>query len=251
MKYILYLRVSTDSQEVGAQRKSCLEYIEKKGGGHHIEFIDQAVKGSLRMEDRDEMLKAIESIEPGDVFLIDARDRLGRDPVLNVLTEKEIQKRKGTLECVSLNFEGMEAGTVELMKTILDGFAKFELYLIGRRTKNKLRELKSSGFRIGRVPYGYSLGDPIERTIMTSKGPEKKISYKLTQNPDEYQILEKMKTDVDLGKSLRDIAVNLNRDGKLNREGNPWSHVSIHKILKNADSHKQAYLKSHHTHQCT
>jgi len=250
MKYIIYLRVSTIYQDVASQRKTCLDYIERKGGGQWVEFVDQDVKGSLRMEDRDEMLNAIDALEPGDVFLIDSRDRLGRDPVLNVLTEKEIQKRKATVECVSMNFEGMEPATVELMKTMMDGFAKFELYLIGRRTRNKLREMKSNGFRIGRVPYGYSLGEAIERVVITPKGPQKKVSHKITQNPTEYPILERMERALQQGESQRAIAERLNRDGIMNREGNPWSHVSIHKILKNAPSHRAVYLESHRTHQC-
>lgn len=250
MKYVIYLRVSTIYQDVASQRKMCLDYIDRKGGGEWVEFVDQDVKGSLRMEDRDQMLNAIDALKPGDVFLIDSRDRLGRDPVLNVLTEKEIQKRKASLECVALNFDGMEPATVELMKTIMDGFSKFELYLIGRRTRNKLREMKASGFRTGRIPYGYTLGEAIERTVITPKGPQKKVTHKITQNPTEYQILEKMERASREGETVRAIAARLNRDGIMNREGNPWSHVSIHKILKNAPSHRAVYSECHHIHQC-
>jgi len=241
MKYIIYLRVSTIYQDVAAQRKNCLDYIASKGGGEWIEFADMNVRGSLRIEERDEMLNAIDALQPGDVFLIDSRDRLGRDPVVNVLTEKEIQKRKATLACVSMNFDGMEPATVELMKTMIDGFAKFELYLIGRRTRNKLREIKSNGFRTGRVPYGYCLGEAVTRTIITPKGPQLKTSHRLAKNEAEQQILERMQQWASEGVTRRAIAQRLQMDGIYNREGKPFSHVSIHKILVNAPTHVGVY----------
>lgn len=241
MKYVIYLRVSTNTQDVSSQRKSCLDYIQKRGGGEWVEYADINVSGSLRLEDREEMEKAIESLKPGDIFLVDHRDRLGRDPVWNVLSEKEINRKGAKVETVSMSFEGMDEGTAQLLKTMLDGFAKFELYLIGRRTRNKLKEIKSNGFRVGRVPYGYQLGEAIERSVMTPKGPDKKISFKITKNLTEWAILSEMEQRSQSGQSTREIARSLNTVGKLNRAGTPWSHVSIHKILKNAPTHRAVY----------
>lgn len=241
MKYVVYLRVSTDRQDLQAQRSLCMGYIQANGGGEHVEYIDEDVSGSLKMEDRDNMFDAIESLKPGDVFLIDTRDRLGRDTFFNIVTSRKIVEKGAKLTYVSQNMSGMDAGSIKLMETILDAFAEFELYQIGMRTRKRLKEIKKSGFRVGRVPYGYKLGQAVEHTVMTSKGEEKKISYKITKDLTESQILDEMKKLNESGESVRGIAERLNKAGKTTRAGGLWSHVSIHKILKNADSHKRAY----------
>jgi DNA invertase Pin-like site-specific DNA recombinase len=244
MKYVIYLRVSTEYQDVEAQRKMCKDYLAQKPPSQVLEFQEIDVSGDIAIDKRLGLGRALTSLSRGDKLLVSSRDRLGRDPILNMMIEMEISKRGATLECVNLNLDGFNKGTAELMKTILDGFAKFEKFMIGFRTKNKLAQIKDSGFRTGRVPYGYQLGQAFSRTVITPKGEQEKVSYKLVKNEAEYAILCKMEEWALRLVPRREIAERLRRENIKNREGKPFSHVSIHKILTNAPSHRQAYLKT-------
>lgn len=56
MKYIIYLRVSTDQQVqsglgLEAQRDTCLRYI-KDAGAKVLEYADEGFSGALEMEKR-------------------------------------------------------------------------------------------------------------------------------------------------------------------------------------------------------
>lgn len=249
MKYVVYLRVSTDRQDIDAQRSQCRKYIERMGGGNSHEFIDIDVSGSLRMEDREQMMLAIDSLEKGDIFLVDVRDRLGRNVYLNIVTSRKIHEKGATIACASQDMSHLDPGMMKLMETVLDAFSEFELYQIGMRTSKKLKEIKNQGFRTGHIPYGYQLGEAVERMVMTNKGLQKKVSHRITNEPYEQEILKKMEDLSSGGLDLRSIEQTLRKDGITGRSGKPFSHVSIHKILKNAQGHRMAYSVSRQPHQ--
>lgn len=57
MKYVIYLRVSTDQQtESGlgleAQRQICQKYVIENGNHESIEFVDEGLSGALSIEKR-------------------------------------------------------------------------------------------------------------------------------------------------------------------------------------------------------
>jgi site-specific DNA recombinase len=249
MKYVVYLRVSTEYQDVESQRKMCRDYLASKPHSEVLEFEEIDISGDVAIDKRLGLGRALTALNRGDKLLVSSRDRLGRDPILNMMIEMEISKRGANLECVNLNLDGFNKGTADLMKTILDGFAKFEKFMIGFRTKNKLAQIKDSGFRTGRVPYGYQLGEAVCRTVITPKGEQLKVSHKLIKNEKEFEILGKMEEWARHYVPRREIAERLRRENISNREGKPFSHVSIHKILTNAPAHREAYLKSHQPHR--
>ena len=72
------------------------------------------------------------------------------------------------------------------------------------------------GDLLGYIPYGFRLyADGIH----------------LEQNPDEQDILSKIREGREFGLSLRKIAQDLNEMGFLNRLG-PWNHVSVKRVMK-------------------
>ena len=250
MKYVVYLRVSTQYQDVLSQRKMCMDYLQARGSPCFVEFVDQGVSGSLRHEDREQMDDAMNALKRGDIFLVSNRDRLGRDMLWNLMIEREIQKRGATLECVNMQMEGMDEGSQAMFKGFMDNFAQYELFLTRKRTRAKLQQMKSQGFRVGYIPYGYELGEIVETTVNTSGGLQKKLSHKIRPNSGEQQILAKMLLMDQQGVPLREIAHRLNGENIRNRVGSAWSHVSIHKILKNAPSHRAVYVEFHPPSQC-
>lgn len=235
MKYLIYIRVSTDDQHLGveAQRHTCMEYICKHKDVPYLEFIDEDRKGTLEFEKRPALREAIQSLKKGDVLLVARRCRLGRAPLINALIEREIEKKRSSLITVLQDDSDMDKGQRDFFKTMLDAAAKFEVYLIGVRVKDALGRKKHAKQVVGHVPYGYSAKPDPEKITKHNK-PLKWI----IREPIEQSTLEYMIQLRDQGRSLREIAEHLSETGRLNREGNPWNHVSIYKILKNVERHR-------------
>lgn len=225
MIYYSYLRVSTEKQEdsglgLEAQRHANMQWIEQHGGGQVIEFID-IVTGTDRkrkeLEERPKLLEALSMLTPGDVLIVHKRERMGRDPYVNCMIERIIEKKKAKLVSAIGEMEGDQPHDV-LMRRIMDAFSEYEALLISTRTKAALSRKKARGERVGRVPYGQRLN-----------------ADGLTEaHPDEATILKKMYTyrmHQDL--SFRDIADKLNEEGLRNRDGGIWTHGATSRVYIN------------------
>jgi DNA invertase Pin-like site-specific DNA recombinase len=223
MKYVVYLRVSTDQQVasglgIEAQREVCLRYIASSPS-QSVEFIDEGFSGSLELDKRPALLEAISVLEKGDVLVIAKRDRIGRDPIVNAMIERAVERKKARLVSASGDVSDSNDPTSILMKRMVDAFAEYERLIIGARTKAALQVKKKKGERVGHIPFGLCLsGDGIH----------------LEKNEVESQILEQIRSLRMQGLSLREIAVEMNLREAFNRGGNVWNHVSILRVMKNA-----------------
>ena len=223
MKYVVYLRVSTDQQAasglgIEAQREICLRYIEKSPS-ENVEFIDDGFSGSLELDKRPALLEAISILEKGDVLLIAKRDRIGRDPIINAMIERAVERKKARLVSASGDVSDSNDPTSILMKRMVDAFAEYERLIIGARTKAALQVKKKKGQRVGHIPFGLTLSDD---------------GIHLERHEEEYQILEQIRKLHVQGLSLRKIAAEMNLRQAFNRGGNEWNHVSILRVMKNA-----------------
>lgn len=221
MKYVIYLRVSTDQQtESGlgleAQREICKKYVLENGNHQYLEFMDEGFSGSLSMEKRPGMLAAIDSLKEGDIIVIAKRDRLGRDIIVNAMIESAIVRKKAKLVSASGDFRSDDEPTSILMRRMMDAFSEYERLIIGARTKSALQVKKSRNERVEYIPYGFKLSED---------------GIHLEQHPDEQDILSKIKEGREFGLSLRKIAQDLNEMGLANRLG-PWNHVSVKRVMK-------------------
>lgn len=221
MKYVIYLRVSTEGQKesglgIEAQQKACLDYINRNGGGDYEIYKDEAVSGKLRMEDREELTNAIEALEKGDIFLVSSRDRIGRNVVQNAITEREVEKKKCKIVAVMQESTGLDVGVAQLMKTLMDAFAEYEGYLISKRVKDALARKKARGERIGHVPYGKRL-----------------VNGKLVVESEEKRAVDCIVMLGNMGNTCRQIAKQLNEKGFKNRNNTPWTYGAVNRIYKN------------------
>jgi len=224
MKLITYLRVSTDEQSASghgldAQRDACQRHASRVDTPITGWFIDEGVSGTTPLEKRDGLMQALEQLERGDVLLVARRDRLARDAFVIATIEREVA-RKGARIC-SEQGEGTDRddpGSI-FMRRICDAAAEHERNLICARTKAALAAKKTRGERVGRIPFGMQLAAD---------------GVHLEPNQLEQEIIRLMMQLVQGGWSLRRIAKELNKLGHLKREGTPWNHVSVHRILKSA-----------------
>ena len=150
------------------------------------------------------------------MLLVAKRDRLGRD-VLHVGMIQRLVERKGA-RVVSAAGEGTEddGPTSILMRTIIDAFSQYERALIRARTRAAMAAAKKRGQRVGRIPFGMTLGDD-GRTLVA--------------NPEERAVLAEIHRLRNRGHALFTIAEELNARGWRNRQNRPWLANFIGQLL--------------------
>ena len=229
MRYLIYMRVSTEKQEesglgLEAQRHACIQWIQKNGGGEIFEYVD-IVTGTDRkrkeLEQRPKLLEALSEIKPGDTLIIAKRDRIGRDPYINCMIERIIEKKKGKFVSANGDMDGDEPHNI-LMRRIIDAFAEYEALMISTRTKLALARKKAKGERIGHIPYGYKLDGKKNLIVNPAEKATLKSLYDLRQQ----------------GLSFRDVAARLNDAGLYNRPDcnypvRPWTYGAAARMYAN------------------
>lgn len=150
MTVITYLRVSTNDQTTENQRRQIQE------AGYQVEpdfeFCDDGISGGVPASKRPGLTEAIKMARKGDVFVVVAIDRLGRDAV-DVLSTVKTLSAKG-VKVVSLR-EGFELNTAagKMMLHMMAGFAEMEKNLIAERRNAGMERARAEGKHMGRPPF--------------------------------------------------------------------------------------------------
>lgn len=213
------MRVSTDQQmnsglSIEAQRNVCLQFIPK--GSNVIEF-SEGFSSSLKMENRPGLMMALNALEKGDILVIAKRDRIGRDPIVNAMIEKAVEKKKARLISAGGDVtDGSDPHDI-LMRRMVDAFAEYERLLIGMRTKAALAVKRGRNECVGHIPYGFQL---------SSDG----IHLELSQE-EQYNLVLMNQLKYEHKFSFRKIAAEMNSRNRLNRRG-IWTHVAISRVMK-------------------
>lgn len=144
MATIGYLRVSSSDQSTQSQRNE----IELR---HKVErwWSDEATSGVLPALQRLGFSALVEYVREGDVLVVYAIDRLGRDTV-DVLNTVQLMQRKG-VSIISLR-EGFDLNTPigKAMLTMLAAMAEIERSNIRERQMAGIRRAKAEGRHLGR-----------------------------------------------------------------------------------------------------
>jgi DNA invertase Pin-like site-specific DNA recombinase len=230
VRAVAYLRVSTDEQaESGAglkaQLDACKVAADRLGAELLGPFADEAVSGGTGLDKRPALLEALTVLGNGDVLLVAKRDRLGRDPIAVAMIEAAVQRQGGRV--VSAAGEGTDGDdpTNVLMRRIVDAFAEYERLVIKARTRSALAAKRRRGERTGGVRFGHDLADDGRRS--KSGRPAG-----LVTNPAESQaliLIHQLKAE---GKSLRQIATELDRRGIPTKTGRGrWRFTVVAKLI--------------------
>jgi len=222
MKYLIYLRVSTDEQAdsqagLHAQEDSCRGYLRRLSTlGEVTVFSDEGVSGAAGLERRPGLLRAINEIKKGDTLIVAKRDRLGRDPIIVAMIESSAS-RKGA-RVVSAAGEGTNSDSPAdiLMRRMIDAFAEYERLIIKARTVSAMQAKKARMERIGSIPYGYQLSND---------------GIHLEERPEEQDVISEIKMLRSAGLNLSAICRELERRGFLTRSGTPFRAEQVKRIL--------------------
>ncbi|MCK0507359.1 recombinase family protein [Aromatoleum anaerobium] len=142
---VAYSRVSTDDQTCENQRRTiAARYAVSKW------FSDDGVSGSVAASQRLGMAALLAYVREGDVVVVVAIDRLGRNTI-DVLNTVEALKAKG-VSVVSMR-EGFDLATPagKLMLTMLAAVAELERENLKARQLAGLERARAEGKNLGRT----------------------------------------------------------------------------------------------------
>jgi len=153
MTVYIYLRVSTDKQDIDTQMQSINKYLSQNNITDYKIVKDEGVSGSVPAKQRPGFRTLLEVIDDGDILIVSELTRLGRSLSDVITTLDELVKRGVRIVSVK---EGLDSTRDEMqfkiMTTLIALFADLERQFIRQRTKEGLERARKDGKKLGRPP---------------------------------------------------------------------------------------------------
>lgn len=222
---IAYLRVSTEDQTVNQQRDAIEAWAKQHGITVVAWFADEGVSGAAPVEARPALLEAMAELKSSNAGLLVAakRDRLARD----VATATVIERLATEAGAKVVTSDGLDASNTpegQLVRTLMDAIAQYELSLIRARTRVALASKKKRGEAVGSAPYGWrNLG-----RIEVQGG--KSVGGRLEAVPEEQAAIVRIRLLQAAGISHKGIAQALTTEGYRAR-GRAWHATTVQRVL--------------------
>jgi len=151
MTVYIYLRVSTDKQDIDTQMQSINRYLTENNITEYKTIKDEGVSGSVPAKQRPGFKTLLEVIDEGDILIVSELTRLGRSLSDVITTLDELVKRGVRIVSVK---EGLDSTRDEMqfkiMTTLIALFADLERQFIRQRTKEGLERARKEGKKLGR-----------------------------------------------------------------------------------------------------
>ena len=222
MKVALYVRVSSDAQDVnlsiGAQLRALREYAEKHGYIIVREFVDEAESGrtSARPAFREMIALAKTKEPPFEMILVWKLNRFSRNRI-DSITFKELLRKRG-ISVVSINEPLENNPSGKLLEGIIEGMDEFYSANLGQDIRRGLREAAEGLFFVGRLPpYGF------HKVKVMDKG---KLRNKLEPDAADSSSVLAIKLAFSMalkGSGTKEIAKALNKEGYRTSTGSLWT----------------------------
>jgi DNA invertase Pin-like site-specific DNA recombinase len=159
-------RCSTDRQtESGlgleAQKEQVESFCKRNGLTIVASHSDLGVSGKAPLEERVGLVDALSSLTSfrAGGLIVAKMDRLSRDPLLAMTIERIVER--GGARILSASGEGTDNNDPSqvLMRRILAAVAENESSVCAARIKAALKAKKARGERLGRPPFGFTVGE--------------------------------------------------------------------------------------------
>jgi DNA invertase Pin-like site-specific DNA recombinase len=218
-----YVRVSTEGQategvSLEAQQAKISAWCEANGYTLAAVHVDAGLSGS-RADNRPQLQAALDAVcRSGGVLVVYSLSRLARSTADTLAISERLERAGADLASLSERIDTTSAAG-RMVFRMLAVLAEFERDQISERTKAALSHKKAKGERVGRVPFGYSLGSD---------------GVQLVPIAAEQAVLVTIRELRAAGETLRAIAAELDRRGVATKNGKPWSHSTIQAILERA-----------------
>jgi DNA invertase Pin-like site-specific DNA recombinase len=223
MRAIGYVRVSTEKQ---ADFGVSLEAQEAKvramavvQGAELTEVIVDAGESAKSLQ-RPGMERLLSLVDAGavDVVIIAKLDRLTRSVKDLAELLERFTRRDVSLVSVA---ESLDTGTAagRLVLNIMTAVSQWEREAIGERTRDAMRHKRANGERVGTIRFGFRLAED---------------GSCLVEDPDEQDVIGRIRELKAAGHTLQEIADELNRQGHTTRHGTAWRFQYVAAVLKAA-----------------
>ena len=219
MKVIGYARVSTDKQaDRGVSLEAQTEKIRAMTVVHSADLIDIIVEAgeSAKSLNRPGMQRLLVLVDSGEVnaVVVAKLDRLTRS-VKDLCELLERFDRRGVALISVAESLDTSSAAGRLVLNIMTAVSQWEREAIGERTRDAMRHKRHQRERVGNIAYGYRLApdgihvepEPTEQAMIATIG--------------------ELRTE---GRSLRRIAIDLNRRGWRTRRGSEWRLESVARV---------------------
>lgn len=221
MRAVGYVRVSTDQQaDLGVSLDAQSAKVRAMAVVQGAELLDVIVDAgeSAKSLSRPGMKRLMQLVDAHgvDTVIIAKLDRLTRS--VSDLAEllKRFEKRGVSLVSVADSLDTRSAAG-RLVINIMVSVSQWEREAIGERTKDAMRHKKARGERVGTIPFGYQLASD---------------GVRLELNPPEQTTLIRMNALRARKLTLREIAAQLNKDGRRTRRGTAWRFQYVAESLR-------------------
>lgn len=218
-----YVRVSTETQaaegvSLEAQQAKISAWCEVNGYTLASVFIDAGLSGG-RADNRPQLQAALDAVcRSGGVLVVYSLSRLARSTKDTLAISERLERAGADLASLTERIDTTSA-VGKMVFRLLASLAEFERDQISERTTAALAHKKAKGERTGAVPFGYTLAAD---------------GIALVPNAAEQAVLVTIRELRAAGQTLRDIAAELDRRGIATKNGKPWSHSTIQRILERA-----------------
>jgi len=226
MKVIVYCRVSTADQadsgvSLDSQQSKCAAFAAL----YELEIVEVIVDAgeSGKTLDRPGLERALGLLRAGKAegLLVGSLNRLTRSVadwqtlIDGYFSEKAGKQLLSVADCVDTR-----SAAGRLVLNVLLSVSQWERETIAERTREALRYKISSRQRVGKVRFSFDLA-PDGTTLV--------------ENPAEQGVIDLMRDLRAAGKTLRQIAKELTRQGVPTKERKPrWTHTAVAYILGRA-----------------
>src|ERR1700730_5449063 len=220
MKTIGYARVSTDKQaDRGVSLEAQTEKIRAMTVVHSAELADIIVEAgeSAKTLNRPGMQRLLALVDAGEVntVIVAKLDRLTRS-VKDLCELLERFERRGVALISVAESLDTSSAAGRLLLNIMTAVSQWEREAIGERTRDAMRHKRTNGERVGNIAFGYRLApdgvhvepEPTEQTAIAA--------------------IRELRAE---GRSLRRIAMDLNRRGWRTRKGSEWRLESVARVV--------------------
>lgn len=156
MRVVIYLRVSTKSQDLNRQNKELIDYSNKMNY-EMVQIFEEVVSGAKKNEERVVLSNMVQFVKKNNIdkVLCWEMSRLGRNTLEVLKTIEILNENKISLFIKNFNLETLnENGEVNplsnLMIQILTSIGEMERTQIRQRIKSGYDNYRSNGGKVGR-----------------------------------------------------------------------------------------------------
>mgnify|MGYP003633673197 FL=1 len=219
MKVIGYVRVSSKKQVDGyslkLQKDKIKEYCKFKDYDLIETYEDRGISG-MSIDKREGYKDMVSYLRDNNIdgVVVWSLSRLGRR-MKDVISFLEDLKSYGISFYSIKEGMGNDDKISSLIMNILSSINEFEVETIRERIRDVKREKKSKMLVYGKEQYGFN-----------------NVSGKIIKNDNEFRVVKRVKNLRTRGWSWRRIAIKLNADGIVSKEGNKWYDGSLYNVMR-------------------